>query len=265
MANLYYPQLSSGALAQYPIKKTRLFRTIKNVLPDGNLYLFSDPGYSHLLWTLSYSGLSGSDLQTLQAHFAACNGPFHAFTFIDPADNMLLWSSDLTNSVWQSSSLIHIQANTADPFGGSTAFTITNNGQANQEFSQTIGVPAGYQYCFSVYLASVQPAVATLVRSGSSTTQSMSAPVSASWQRIVSSGQLSDSGTVFTVGLTLLPGQQLLVYGPQLEPQISPSSYRATTQTSGVYPNSHWSVEQLPIAATAPDLFSTAFTIETAV
>ncbi len=265
MANLYYPQLSSGALAQYPIKKTHLFRTIKNVLPDGSLFLTPDIGYSYLLWNLNYSGLSGSDVQALQAHFAACNGPFHGFTFIDPTDNMLLWSSDLTNPAWQSSPLIKVQANTLDPFGGSNAFTITNNGQANQELFQTIAVPAGYQYCFSVYLASFQPATATLIRNGSSTTQSVTADVSSTWQRIVSSGQLSDSGSVFTVGLSLLPGQQLLVYGPQLEPQISPSTYRPTTQISGVYPDSHWSVEQLPIAATAPDLFSTAFTIETAI
>jgi hypothetical protein len=265
MADLYYPQLSSGALAQYPIKKTRLFRTVKNVLPDGSMFVISDPSYSHLLWTLSYSGLSSSDVQALQAHFAASSGPFHGFTFIDPTDNMLRWSSDLSNSVWQSSALIKIQANTADPFGGSGAFTITNNGQANQDFSQTISVPASYQYCLSVYVASVQPASATLLRRGNLVTQSMTASVSQTWQRIVSTGRLTDSGTIFTVGLSLLPGQQLLVYGPQLEAQISPSSYHDTTQISGVYPNSHWSVEQLAIAATAPDLFSTAFTIETAV
>lgn len=265
MANLYYPQLSSGALAQYPIEKTRLFRTVKNVLPDGNLFLAPDPGYSHVLWNLAYSGLSNADVQALQAHFAACNGPFHGFTFIDPTDNLLLWSSDLSNSVWQFSSLVNIQANAADPFGGSDAFVVTNNGQASQEFFQTISVPAGYQYCFSVYLASVQQGVATLFRRGSSVTQSMSANTSTTWQRIASTGQLGDSDTAFTVGLSLLPGQQLLVYGPQLDAQISPSPYRPTTQRSGVYPDSHWSVEQLPIAATAPDLFSTAFTIETAV
>lgn len=265
MANLYYPQLSSGALAQYPIKKTRLFRTVKNVLPDGSLVLIPDPGYSHLLWALAYSGLSGSDTQALQAHFTACNGPFHGFTFIDPTDNMLLWSSDLTNSAWQSSALVKVQANIADPFGGSSAFAVTNNGEATQEFTQTISVPAGYQYCFSVYLASSQGSGATLLRRGSSGTQFMNASVSQTWQRAVSTGQLSDSGTAFTVGLSLLPGQELQVYGPQLEAQLSPSPYRPTTQISGVYPDAHWSVEQLAIAATAPDLFSTAFTIETAV
>ena len=264
MADLYYPQLSSGALVQYPIKKARLFRTVKNVLADGSMLVFSDPGYSHLLWTLSYSGLASSDIQALQAHFAACNGPFHGFTFIDPTDNMLRWSSNLTNPVWQAPSLVRVQANITDPFGGSGAFTITNNGQANQQFSQMISVPAGFQYCFSVYLASFQPASATLFRSSSST-QSMNASVSQTWQRVVSTGQLNDSGTGFTVGISLLPGQQLLVYAPQLEAQLSPSPYRPTAQTSGVYPGSHWSVEQLPIVATAPDLFSTAFTIETSV
>ena len=263
MANLYYPQLTSGALAQYPITKTRLFRTVKNILPDGSLFVSADPGYSHLLWNLSYSGLSGSDVQALQDHFAACNGPFHAFTFIDPTDNMLRWSSDLSDAIWQTSSLVNIRANAADPFGGANAFTITNNSQANQVFCQTVSAPAGYQYCFSVYLASYQAATVIMLRNGSSAVQPMTAGVSSTWQRLVSSGRLIDPGTAFTVGLSLLPGQQLLVYGPQLEAQVSPSSYRPTAQTSSVYQNSHWSVEQLPIAATAPDLFSTAFTIET--
>lgn len=265
MANLYYPQLSSGALVQYPIKKTRLFRTIKNALPDGTMFLFPDPGYSYLLWNLSYSGLSGSDIQALQDHFSSCNGPLGAFTFIDPTDNMLLWSSDLSNPVWQSSPLIEVQANTADPFGGSGAFVITNNGEANQEFFQTISVPAGYRYCFSLYLASAQPTTVTLIRNGSAATQATSANVSQTWQRFVSSGQLNDSAQAFTVALSLLPGQQVFAYGPQLEAQISPSSYRPTEQTSAVYANSHWSADQFAIAATAPDLFSTTFTIETAV
>jgi hypothetical protein len=264
MADLYFPQLSSGALAQYPIQKTRLFRTIKNALPDGSMFLAVDPGYSHLLWNLSYVDLSISDIQILQIHFDACKGPLHAFTFIDPTDNMLLWSSDLSNSSWQNpSGLITITSGVADPFGGSGAFRITNNGQTSQDLTQTLRVPSNFNYCFSIYVASFQQSTATLIRSGSSATQPVSGSVSQAWTRLISAGQLTDSGMEFAVGLRLLPGQQLITYGPQLEAQPAPSPYRPTTTTAGVYPGSHWSVEQLPIAATGPDLFSTTFTIET--
>lgn len=264
MGNLYYPQLSSGALVQYPIRKTQLFRTIKNILPDGNMLLSVDSGYSHRLWTLSYIDLSLSDIQALQGHFAACSGPLRAFTFIDPTDNMLLWSSDLSQPVWQNpSATITVHGGAADPFGGSSAFTITNNGESAEGLTQTLSVPSNFNYCFSIYLANVQETSATLIRSGSSTTQTASGRVSQGWTRLVSAGRLNDSGTEFAVGLRLSPGQQLTAFGPQLEAQPAPSPYRSTAQSSGVYPDSHWAVEQLPIAATAPDLFSTTFTIET--
>src|ERR1700761_8140534 len=105
MASLFYPQLTSGAVAQYPIRKIRSVRTIKNVLLDGSMILFSDPDGAQLLWELSYTGLSDVDVQALQAHFNSCVGPFHAFTFIDPTDNMLVSSSDLTAAPWVAASL----------------------------------------------------------------------------------------------------------------------------------------------------------------
>lgn len=228
------------------------------------MLLSVDSGYSHRLWTLSYIDLSLSDIQALQGHFAACSGPLRAFTFIDPTDNMLLWSSDLSQPVWQNpSATITVHGGAADPFGGSSAFTITNNGESAEGLTQTLSVPSNFNYCFSIYLANVQETSATLIRSGSSTTQTASGRVSQGWTRLVSAGRLNDSGTEFAVGLRLSPGQQLTAFGPQLEAQPAPSPYRSTAQSSGVYPDSHWAVEQLPIAATAPDLFSTTFTIET--
>jgi hypothetical protein len=264
MGSLYFPQLSTGALAQYPIKKTRLYRTITNVLADGSMFLAQDSGYSRSLWSLSYSGLSASDVQAIEAHFAACNGPLHEFTFIDPTENILLWSSDLSNAAWQTPSLINVRPGAIDPFGGSGAFIITNNGENNQELVQTLNVPSGYTYCFSLYITSSQPTWVTLLRRGSRSAQLVQASAGQTWSRALSTGQLNDPGTQLTVGFSLLAGQQIVVFGPQLEAQPAPSQYRPTAQTSGVHLNSHWAVEQLSIAATGPDLYSTAFTIETA-
>jgi len=264
MGSLYFPQLSTGALAQYPIKKTRLYRTITNVLPDGTMFLTQDSGYSRSLWSLSYSNLSVSDIQAIQTHFAACNGPLHAFTFIDPTDNLLAWSSDLLNPAWHTSTLINVKPGATDPLGGSGAFIVTNNGESSQELVQTLSVPAGFTYCLSLYVTSSQPTTVTLLRRGSRSTQLVQAITGQTWNRAVSVGQLDDPGTALTVGFSLLAGQQVVVFGPQLEAQLAPSQYRPTTQISGVHSNSHWAVEQLSIAATGPDLYSTAFTIETA-
>jgi hypothetical protein len=264
MANLYFPQLSSGALVQFPIRKTRLARTIKNVLPDGSMILLSDPYGGHLVWELAYTELSTLDVGALQALFRACSGPFHAFTFIDPTDNMLASSSDLQAAAWQASSLIQMTPELADPDGGTAAFTLTNTGQTNQEVSQLLRVPANYQYCFSLYAMSTEPADLVLIRSGESGQQSTAFPIGPTWSRIISSGRLNDQGTSFTAAISLTAGQQVGIYGMQLEAQIAPSRYRPTTQTSGVYKNAHWAMDQLTIAAEAPNLFSTSISLETA-
>lgn len=264
MANLSFPQLSTGALAQYPIRKYRLARTIKNILPDGSMILLSDPDGARLIWEMLYTNLSQQDMQALQNHFSACVGPYHAFTFIDPTDNMLNSSADLTAAVWQMSSLIQIAPGFLDPTGGTSAFTATNTGQANQQISQTLNVPSGYQYCFSFYATSNQPALLSVIRQGSSDEQSILVSIGPAWSRIVSSGQLNDSGATLSVGISLAPGQAVGLYGFQLEPQIEPSGYRPT-QTGGVYANAHWGVTQLPVSGDEPNLYSTSFTIETAI
>src|SRR3954452_6159365 len=110
MANLSFPQLASGALAQYPLRKTRSVRTVKNLLTDGNLLLYSDPYGSRLIWDLEYVELSDEDLASIQTHFANCAGPLRAFTFIDPTDNMFGFSSDLTSSVWALPSSVQLVA-----------------------------------------------------------------------------------------------------------------------------------------------------------
>lgn len=265
MGSLFFPQLSSGALAQYPIKKTLVARTIKNVLPDGSMILLADPNGARLIWQMVYSELAQNDIEALQNHFNACSGSYRGFTFIDPTDNMLISSSDVTVPPWQTSTLIQLSAGAPDPDGGSGAVTATNMGQANQSISQTLNVPAGYQYCFSVYAMSDQPSELTLIRQGISAMENTIAAIGPVWTRIVSSGQLNDPATSFTVEVSLTPGQQVQLYGLQLEPQIAPSRFRATAASGGVYANAHWGLDQITISADAPNLFSTSFSIETAI
>lgn len=265
MGSLFFPQLTSGALAQYPIKKIKLVRTIKNVLPGGSMVLRPDPNGGHLIWELVYTGLETLDIQALRAHFAACAGPLRAFTFIDPTENMLVWSSDLTSPPWQSLRLLQIQPGLADPEGGTAGFTVTNLGQAALQLSQTLAVPAQYQYCLSLYAMSAQVSAISLSRSGTSAQETTSFAVGPAWNRIVSSGQLDDTGTEFTVAISLAAGQQVGLYGAQLEPQISPSRYRPTTTMGGVFASAHWGAEQLTTVAEAPGLYSTSFSIESAI
>ncbi len=265
MANLFFPQLSSGALAQYPIRKTAIARTVRNLLPDGSLILYPDVSAKRLVWQLGYNALSPEDLNALNAHFTVCQGRLQAFTFIDPTDNMLSNSSNLLGSSWLCPSSVIVTANVADPGGGTGAFSATNNAQASQEISQALTVPTGYQYCFSIFVLSAVAATVNLIRRGPVSQQTTVVPVGPQWTRVVSSGRLTDAGATLSVAVGLEAGQQISLYGPQLEAQIAPSGYRPTLQTGGVYANAHWGVDELPISADAPNLFSTVFSVEAAI
>lgn len=265
MAELSFPQLLSGATTQYPIRKTRIGRTLRNLLPDGTLILASDPDAAKISWQLEYSELSSEEVAALVGHFEACQGRLHAFTFLDPTDNLLASSANLLQSPWQAANAIELVGNASDPFGGNAAFSVTNVGQVSAEFSQVLPTSSAYQYCFSVYAASAQAATLELIRRGPVSQDSTVLPIGSGWSRLASSGHLTDSGNPFTVAVSLLPGQQIFLHGPQLEAQISQSRYRPTLGRGGVYPNAHWAVDELPVSADAPNLFSTAFSIETAI
>ncbi len=252
-------------MAQYPIRKTRIERTVKNLLADGTLILYPDPNAARLIWQLAFEELSSQDLSALSGHFNACQGRLHAFTFIDPTENMLSNSANLLSGSWQIPSSVTLTANVADPNGGQGAFMLTNNAQSSQEIGQTLMVPSSYQYCFSLYTSSAQPSSVSVIRRGSTSQGVVPVPIGPQWMRVVSSGQLADSGTTLSAVISLAPGQQITLFGPQLEPQISPSRYRPTLQGGGVYANAHWGVDELPVSIDAPDLYSTAFSIEAAI
>lgn len=235
------------------------------MLPSGDLILLPDAGASKVVWQLQYSALSPPDLQALTSLYQACAGPVHSFTFIDPADNMLTSSAAFATPAWNVPSTIAISSGAPDPVGGTNAFVLTNTGQASQAVTQTLAVPAWYEYCFSLYVVSKQPSSLTLIRQGAASQTANACPVGANWSRIVSAGPLSDSSSTFTVGIELSAGQQVAIYGPQLEPQGAPSRYRSTTSNGGVYRNAHWGADEFLITAQAPNLFATAFVIETAV
>ncbi len=265
MANLFFPQLTSGALVQYPFKRTRVFRSIKNVLADGAMILLPDPAAGRLLWHLAYQDLSPADMEALMKHYQTCCGPFHAFTFIDPTDNMFISSSDLINTAWQKSPLIQLDAAQTDPLGGTGGFVLTNMGETDEYFTQILPAPASYIYTLSLYLQSASASIVRLVRGSSSERQITTVSVGPQWTRVVSSGALSDTGTSLFAGIILAAGQQVSAFGPQLEPQASPSPYRATAQTGAVYTEAHWSTNELVVVATDNELFSTTFGIDTAI
>jgi hypothetical protein len=243
MANLFFPQLSTGALVQYPVKRTKSVQTVSTQAEDGSVLTYFDPNGSVLSWQLEYSGITQAEVTQLQALFDACAGRFRAFTFIDPLANLLM-------ARWQTG-----------PGVQATANVYTNTGNVPTEVSQTLSIPANYTYCFSMAgnPNADQSAMVTLIRRGSATEQRTMLPLKSSL--LISSGALSDTGRQFTVAVQLQPGQAIDLTDAQLEAQPAPSPFRAAS--GGVYSKANWAVDELLFTATGPDLFSSKFSIET--
>src|SRR5579859_1998521 len=103
-----FPKLSNGAICQYPVQRRLQYRTISNVLEDDSRIVLQDQFASYVNWDLSYTGLSDAEVAVLQTFFETVEGRLGAFTFVDPAANLLVWSERLDQSVWQSNSLLQI-------------------------------------------------------------------------------------------------------------------------------------------------------------
>lgn len=262
MSSIAFPQLSSGAQAQYPLRKRRVIQSTVNAFADGSILTSNINANTQFVWELSYTDLTIGDQTALQSHFAACQGPLQPFIFIDPTDNMLSNSSDLTTASWTADPLLSVTAGAPDPLGGSSAFTVVNSGQTDQQLSQTIQAPANFQYCFSLYTsASVPTSLGLSIASAISPRQTY--PVGANWVRLTNSLRLSDNALSFTASIVVPAAQTLVVWGPQLEPQLSPSRYRSTAAAGGVYHDAHLLGNSITFESQAPGLFSTLISIET--
>lgn len=243
MANLFFPQLSTGALVQYPVKRTKSVQTVSTQAEDGSVLTYFDPKGSVLTWQLEYAGITQAEVNQLQALFDACAGRFRAFTFIDPLANLL-------TAEWQAGS--GVQA---------TGTIYTNTGNVPAELSQTFSLPSGYAYCLSVSgdLNADPSAMLTLIRRGTVTEERTILAVRNSL--LTSSGALPDAGQQFTAAILLQPGQSADLSQAQLEAQPAPAPFRPAQ--GGVYSKANWAVDELLFKATGPDLFSTKFSIET--
>jgi hypothetical protein len=244
---MVYPQLSSGSLAQFPIGKKQLQRTVVNAALDGSAIRLADPNGASTQWVLSYAGLTDSEREALEAFFEAAEGSLNSFTFLDPTANLLAWSDQLTNPVWQAAPLLTVTGGLADPSGGTLGWELANSGAGVQGISQTLQAPAGYQYCFSVYLCGDEPATVTLLAGGMEVVQ----PVTTVWTRsmLPVTGDATASSIMF--GIQLPAGATLYVYGMQVEAQAGPSEYKSSTN-GGVYPNARLAGDVLTVTTTGP-------------
>jgi hypothetical protein len=253
---LYYPQLTSGAVTQFPVTRTVNLRTVANQLPSGFTIRMSDTGYQKVQWRLVYSDLTDGERAALESLFEASEGQLNTFTFLDPTDNLLMWSEDWTQSVWTPGPLLQVTSGIADPFGGSNAMQLTNTGQSTQQIIQNTSGPSSFVYCYSVYVRSAVPATIQLVVTATGQVALTAVTTGASWTRVTASGSLSVVQDGIGFGVQLPAGVQVDAFGAQAEAQPGAGLYKQTIDLGGVYSNTRFSSDLLSVSATAPNQHS---------
>lgn len=248
---LVFPQLLTGANAQYPLARTEVLRTALNSMADGREVKFADTGSVSTRWELRLEGLTDEEWDQIAALHADAEGRLQTFTLLDPLSNLFQWSEDLEKAEWLRDPMLSVANSIEDPFGGQAAFRVVNSGQASQTLRQTIAGPGGFQYCCSVWARSAAGgagAQVSIVCGGASGLFTLGAD----WRRIhlPSPAPGAGGGDTFSAGLSLGPGASVDLYGPQLEAQPSPGAYWRTLARSGVYSKVRFESDVLERTAT---------------
>lgn len=253
-----FPQLVTGAVAQYPLSRCNLRRTVATEFLDGSSLKLADDAASVVEWRLGFDGLSTDEWQALENFFLNAEGQLSAFVFLDPMANLLTWSADLTRSAWHRDPGLTITGSQPDPLGGALAFRVVNNAQVPQTLTQAIGGPANFQYCTSLYASAAAPETITLVQNSGPSVLKSSFTLGTDWRRCTLPAQLSSTDDVVTFGFELDPGSTVLVFGLQTEAQPAAGAYRATYEHGGVYPNTRFAEDTLELISPDPDQYSCA-------
>jgi hypothetical protein len=245
MTMLVYPQLQTGALCQFPIRKRHRVRTVINQAADGSCIKLADPAAELTEWQLNYAGLTDNEIDELQQFFSAAEGTLNGFTFLDPTANLFALSDQLDAADWQRDPFVTVTGNVSDPAGGTKAWRLSNTGAAGQRLSQTLQASAAYLYCFSAYVRSSQ---AMNVRM-SIGVDAVDRAVGSSWNRITFASAAESVEDSVRFSLEAPAGASLDVYGIQVEPQAGASVYKSSTR-GGVYLDAHLSADVFTVTST---------------
>lgn len=253
---LVFPQLSSGAVSQMPLRRRTTYRTLLNQSLDGNEIRVADASFIERAWQLPLQSLSDQEWQAIQSLFAATEGQLQSFLFLEPGANLLQWSEEFTQAAWTVTG-ITIAGGITDPTGGAAASELTGAGT----LSQTLNIPAAYRYAASLWARTSQPGAGLQLSDGAAQQASIPFSGDGQWHRYTLSTAWSGSSQTVVFAVTT-SGSTVDVYGAQLEAQLRASAYKRTLQQSGVCPAARFSTDTLGDRATSPGQHSGVLQIQ---
>lgn len=248
-----FPQLMSGAVAQFPFRKSSAYRTLVNDGPGADEVLSSDADFHTRVWELPFEQLTDSEWQGIEGLFQLSEGRLGTFVFLEPGQNLLSWSERLTDPVWQKGSGISVADGKPDPAGGMGAVLVTGSGGS---VSQQLSIPASYRYAASVWAKTGASDAALRVTDTASGSVEIGFSSSNTWKRYSVGYALSSPSNGVAFEIQAPSGASLEIYGPQLEAQIAPSTYKRTEQQAGVFAGARFDSDVLRDTAIAENRHS---------
>ena len=258
---IYFPQLQTGAAAQFPLEKAVAVRTIDCEFADGSMMRAADPGARAIHWKLTYKGLTDSEWEELESCFQTTRGRLKSFCLLDPFDNLLSWSADPTKPVWTVAPGIELTTGAEDIAGGTTGLVVTNRGATTQRISQGVDTPGYYQYCWSAYFRQAGNAQLKMLAETSDGGTWMDVPKSEKWQRFTMPSSIPGNAESIVFGVDLPGGATVDICGLQVDAQPNASRMRTTRARSGVYPHCRFDQDELTLHSAGPNDHATTITI----
>jgi hypothetical protein len=258
---LVFPQLSTGASALYPLKKTSRQRSVVNTLGDGSTDVYADPDAASLGWELQAKGLTAAEWNAIEALFQATSGMWQAFTFLDPVGNLVAESENFGASAWTNGALMDLTTGAADPLGTTRATGVVNAGLATEAIAQTLAVPGNFQYCLSVWARTTSGTSVTLSISTTGGSSTKTFTLGTQWVRVSLAANLHQSTNVVTFGAQVAAGGSLYLFGLQAEAQWGASDYKLTGTTGGVYANARFGADKITVTAQGTDVYDAVLQI----
>lgn len=250
----FFPQLQTGCVAQWPLDKAADTGTVMQEAPGGRIWRADRVTGDSTRWRLRFEGLSATEKDAIEDLYRWTGGGLREFAFVDPAANLLSWSEDLTRDVWLKEGGLSCMAAGAEA-GRGPAWQATNFGGAPCSLSQAVPDEWGYQFCFSVELRAAVSTAATIYAGEAQAI----VHAGSDWQRFYVAGE----GPQFQsrAGLIVPAGASLELREPQLEAQVTPSSYKPSGGLNGVHTRARFQGSSLTIRSTGPGIFSIEATI----
>ncbi|MCC6364700.1 MAG: hypothetical protein IT165_14360 [Bryobacterales bacterium] len=231
----FFPQLSSGTIAQLPLIRSRRFRTLLNETSQYPSIRSLDPAAQKTVWDLTFQGLTDLERKAVEDLASATSGMLRSFTFLDPYDNLLPMSEDYQASVWQKDAGLIITPGQADPYGTHRASLLSNPTNVSRRLYQLLPIPCSFCFVSSVYLRTSVPAKTSLRIGALSEPTTQDFDTLTEWTRHDIHNIPSASQELLFIGVELPANTEIVIFGAQLEATLIPTDYKVTSGRSGVH------------------------------